>query len=172
MLSSFCISVLLLMLVMLADCYSDYRIRQLGICYDQGHWMRLGRHIWLYNIISFFPPDIIQFLIRYALSRRAWNLVLEQREATTMNPSLRKMECQECFYTTTKDNPPMTFAVAACETQDLNVTVLQVFDKEPDPSHDIMEFSYNVSTTTIDTNSSDGGCWQQHLRIKVPRQRW
>jgi hypothetical protein len=29
-------------------------------------------------------------------------------------------------------------------------------DKELDPAHDIMECSYNVSTTTIDTNSFDG----------------
>jgi non-lysosomal glucosylceramidase len=28
---------------------------------------------------------------------------------------------------TAKDNPPVTFAVAACETQNVNVTVLQVF---------------------------------------------
>lgn len=35
--------------------------------------------IWLYNIIFYFPLDIIKFLIRYALSGRAWDLVLEQR---------------------------------------------------------------------------------------------
>lgn len=35
--------------------------------------------IWLYNIIFYIPLDIIKFLIRYALSGRAWDLVLEQR---------------------------------------------------------------------------------------------
>ncbi|ONM35773.1 Serine/arginine-rich splicing factor SR45a [Zea mays] len=35
------------------------------------------------------------------------------QETTTMNPS-------------SKDNPPITFAVAACETQDVNVIVLPV----------------------------------------------
>ncbi|XP_020396587.1 plasma membrane ATPase 2 isoform X3 [Zea mays] len=39
--------------------------------------------IWLYNIVFYFPLDIIKFLIRYALSGRAWNLVLEQRIAFT-----------------------------------------------------------------------------------------
>jgi non-lysosomal glucosylceramidase len=32
------------------------------------------------------------------------------------------------FCRTAKDNPPVTFAVAACETQNVNVTVLPVFD--------------------------------------------
>uniref|UniRef100_A0A804MW97 Plasma membrane ATPase n=1 Tax=Zea mays TaxID=4577 RepID=A0A804MW97_MAIZE len=39
--------------------------------------------IWLYNIVCYLPLDIIKFLIRYALSGRAWNLVLEQRIAFT-----------------------------------------------------------------------------------------
>jgi hypothetical protein len=39
------------------------------------------------------------------------------------------IEADKLFYFcgTAKDNPPMTFVVAACETQDVNVTVLQVF---------------------------------------------
>lgn len=35
--------------------------------------------IWLYNIIFYIPLDVIKFLTRYALSGRAWDLVLEQR---------------------------------------------------------------------------------------------
>ena len=35
--------------------------------------------IWLYNIIFYIPLDIVKFLIRYALSGRAWDLVIEQR---------------------------------------------------------------------------------------------
>jgi len=35
--------------------------------------------IWLYNIIFYIPLDPIKFLIRYALSGRAWELVIEQR---------------------------------------------------------------------------------------------
>jgi H+-transporting ATPase len=41
--------------------------------------------IWLYNIVFYFPLDIIKFLIRYALSGRAWNLVLEQRVRTIVD---------------------------------------------------------------------------------------
>lgn len=40
--------------------------------------------IWLYNLVFYFPLDIIKFLIRYALSGRAWDLVLEQRVCDTV----------------------------------------------------------------------------------------
>lgn len=40
--------------------------------------------------------------------------------------------------------------------------------KEPDLVHDTMECSYSVSSTTNDTNSSDGRPWQQHQRSNVP----
>ena len=35
--------------------------------------------IWLYNIIFYIPLDLIKFFIRYVLSGRAWDLVIEQR---------------------------------------------------------------------------------------------
>jgi H+-transporting ATPase len=35
--------------------------------------------IWLYNLIFYFPLDFIKFFTRYALSGRAWDLVIEQR---------------------------------------------------------------------------------------------
>lgn len=35
--------------------------------------------IWLYNIIFYIPLDPIKFAIRYALSGKAWDLMLEQR---------------------------------------------------------------------------------------------
>ncbi|KAL0440776.1 UNVERIFIED_CONTAM: Plasma membrane ATPase 3 [Sesamum radiatum] len=46
--------------------------------------------IWLYNIIFYIPLDIIKFLIRYALSGRAWDLVLEQRIAFTRKKDFGK----------------------------------------------------------------------------------
>ncbi|KAK2965938.1 hypothetical protein RJ640_005354, partial [Escallonia rubra] len=46
--------------------------------------------IWLYNIVFYFPLDIIKFLIRYALSGRAWDLVLEQRIAFTRQKDFGK----------------------------------------------------------------------------------
>ncbi|KAI3987787.1 hypothetical protein MKX01_028521 [Papaver californicum] len=39
--------------------------------------------IWLYNIITYVPLDIIKFLTCYALSGRAWDLVTEKRTAFT-----------------------------------------------------------------------------------------
>lgn len=35
--------------------------------------------VWLYNLIFYFPLDLIKFAIRYAISGRAWDLVIEQR---------------------------------------------------------------------------------------------
>lgn len=35
--------------------------------------------IWLYNLIFYFPLDLIKVFTRYALSGRAWDLVIEQR---------------------------------------------------------------------------------------------
>ncbi|KAL6580233.1 Plasma membrane ATPase 2 [Orobanche minor] len=46
--------------------------------------------IWLYNIIFYIPLDIIKFLIPYAISGRAWDLVLEQRIAFTRKKDFGK----------------------------------------------------------------------------------
>ncbi|KAL3639584.1 plasma membrane H+-ATPase [Castilleja foliolosa] len=46
--------------------------------------------IWLYNIITYIPLDIIKFLIRYALSGRAWDLVFERRIAFTRKKDFGK----------------------------------------------------------------------------------
>nr|CAB3452210.1 unnamed protein product [Digitaria exilis] len=48
--------------------------------------------IWLYNVVFYFPLDIIKFLIRYALSGRAWDLVLEQRIAFTRKKDFGREE--------------------------------------------------------------------------------
>ncbi|KAI3977985.1 hypothetical protein MKX01_032362 [Papaver californicum] len=39
--------------------------------------------IWLYNIVTYIPLDIIKFLTCYALRGRAWDLVTEKRTAFT-----------------------------------------------------------------------------------------
>lgn len=46
--------------------------------------------IWLYNIITYIPLDCIKFFIRYAMSGRAWDLVLEQRIAFTRQKDFGK----------------------------------------------------------------------------------
>ncbi|ONM32682.1 ATPase 4 plasma membrane-type [Zea mays] len=48
--------------------------------------------VWLYNIIFYFPLDIIKFLIRYALSGKAWDLVIEQRIAFTRKKDFGREE--------------------------------------------------------------------------------
>ncbi|KNA12616.1 hypothetical protein SOVF_123960 [Spinacia oleracea] len=37
--------------------------------------------IWLYSLIFYFPLDIIKFILHYALSGEAWNLVIEKKTA-------------------------------------------------------------------------------------------
>ena len=39
--------------------------------------------IWVYNIITYILLDPIKFAVRYALSGRAWNLVVDQRVSMT-----------------------------------------------------------------------------------------
>ncbi|PNY11711.1 plasma membrane H+-ATPase [Trifolium pratense] len=46
--------------------------------------------IWLYNLIFYIPLDFIKFFIRYALSGRAWDLVIEQRIAFTRQKDFGK----------------------------------------------------------------------------------
>ncbi|GFY83035.1 H[+]-ATPase 11 [Actinidia rufa] len=48
--------------------------------------------IWLYNLIFYFPLDVIKFMIRYALSGKAWDLVIEQRIAFTRKKDFGKEE--------------------------------------------------------------------------------
>ncbi|PRQ53684.1 putative proton-exporting ATPase [Rosa chinensis] len=48
--------------------------------------------IWLYNLVFYLPLDIIKFIIRYALSGRAWDLVFEQRTAFTRKKHFGKEE--------------------------------------------------------------------------------
>lgn len=35
--------------------------------------------IWLYSIVTFIPLDMIKFVIRYVLSGKAWNNLIENR---------------------------------------------------------------------------------------------
>ncbi|KAI8011510.1 ATPase 4, plasma membrane-type [Camellia lanceoleosa] len=48
--------------------------------------------IWLYNIITYIPLDFIKFIIRYAISGKAWDLVIEQRIAFPRKKDFRKEE--------------------------------------------------------------------------------
>ncbi|KAJ9683590.1 hypothetical protein PVL29_019242 [Vitis rotundifolia] len=46
--------------------------------------------IWLYNLVSYIPLDVIKFIIRYGLSGKAWDLVIEQRIAFTRKKDFGK----------------------------------------------------------------------------------
>lgn len=35
--------------------------------------------IWIYSIITYFPLDVLKFIIRYALSGKGWNNLLENK---------------------------------------------------------------------------------------------
>ncbi|XP_068501739.1 ATPase 11, plasma membrane-type-like isoform X1 [Phaseolus vulgaris] len=48
--------------------------------------------VWLYNLIFYMPLDFIKFVIRYALSGRAWDLVIEQRIAFTRKKNFGREE--------------------------------------------------------------------------------
>ncbi|TVU16413.1 hypothetical protein EJB05_39974 [Eragrostis curvula] len=39
--------------------------------------------VWLYSIVFYFPLDVFKFLIRFALSGKAWNTLLENKTAFT-----------------------------------------------------------------------------------------
>ncbi|PON60865.1 P-type ATPase [Parasponia andersonii] len=55
--------------------------------------------IWLYNILTYLLLDPLKFAVRYALSGRAWNLVVEQRTAFTNKKDFGK-EAREAAWAT------------------------------------------------------------------------
>ncbi|KEH39623.1 putative proton-exporting ATPase [Medicago truncatula] len=48
--------------------------------------------IWLYSIIFYIPLDVLKFVIRYALSGKAWNNITENRTAFTSKKDYGKGE--------------------------------------------------------------------------------
>lgn len=55
--------------------------------------------IWLYNILSYMLLDPIKFCVRYALSGRAWNLVIDKRTAFNNQKDFGK-EAREAAWAT------------------------------------------------------------------------
>ncbi|KAE9600547.1 putative proton-exporting ATPase [Lupinus albus] len=68
--------------------------------------------IWLYSIIFYIPLDILKFIIRYALSGKAWNNVTENRIAFTSKKDYGKGEREAQWATAQRTlhglNPPET----------------------------------------------------------------
>ncbi|GAA0165309.1 primary active transporter [Lithospermum erythrorhizon] len=48
--------------------------------------------IWLFNLIFYIPLDFIKFFIRYVLSGKAWDLLIDQRVAFTQKKNFGKEE--------------------------------------------------------------------------------
>lgn len=44
--------------------------------------------IWLYSIVFYFPLDVLKFIIRYALSGKAWNTITENRVTISISTML------------------------------------------------------------------------------------
>ncbi|XP_010531800.1 PREDICTED: ATPase 4, plasma membrane-type-like [Tarenaya hassleriana] len=63
-----------------------------GFAFIEGIGWRWAGVVWLYNLIFYFPLDPLKFFIRYALSGRAWDLVIEQRIAFTRKKDFGKEE--------------------------------------------------------------------------------
>ncbi|CAN1224054.1 ATPase 9, plasma membrane-type [Linum perenne] len=61
--------------------------------------------IWLYNIVFYFPLDILKFMIRYALSGKAWDRVVQNRTAFTNKNDFGKAEREAQW---ASDQPPET----------------------------------------------------------------
>ncbi|KAL2338192.1 hypothetical protein Fmac_012638 [Flemingia macrophylla] len=68
--------------------------------------------IWLYSIIFYFPLDILKFIIRYALSGKAWSNITENKTAFTTKKDYGKEEREAQWASAQRTlhglNPPET----------------------------------------------------------------
>lgn len=73
--------------------------------------------IWLYSLITYIPLDILKFTIRYALSGRAWNNLLQNKTAFTTKKDYGKEEREAQWATTQRTihglQPPQTSNTAS-----------------------------------------------------------
>ncbi|PRQ50463.1 putative proton-exporting ATPase [Rosa chinensis] len=81
---AFCIAQLLATILAVYANWGFARIKGMG-------WGWAGV-IWLYSIITYIPLDILKFIIRYALSGKAWDTVLENKTAFTTKKDYGKGE--------------------------------------------------------------------------------
>ena len=51
----------------------------ISFAYIRGIGWKWAGVIWLYSLIFYVPLDIIKFIVRYALSGEAWNLVFDRK---------------------------------------------------------------------------------------------
>ncbi|KAL1350273.1 ATPase 10, plasma membrane-type [Arachis duranensis] len=55
----------------------------ISFAYIRGIGWQWAGVIWLYSLVFYVPLDIIKFIVRYALSGEAWNLVFDKKTAFT-----------------------------------------------------------------------------------------
>ncbi|MED6206193.1 ATPase 10, plasma membrane-type [Stylosanthes scabra] len=55
----------------------------ISFAYIRGIGWKWAGVIWLYSLVFYVPLDIIKFIVRYALSGEAWNLVFDRKTAFT-----------------------------------------------------------------------------------------
>ncbi|KAI4329008.1 hypothetical protein L6164_021315 [Bauhinia variegata] len=55
----------------------------ISFAYIEGIGWRWAGVIWLYSLVFYVPLDIIKFIVRYALSGDAWNLLFDRKTAFT-----------------------------------------------------------------------------------------
>ncbi|KAL2632628.1 hypothetical protein R1flu_004107 [Riccia fluitans] len=72
---AFCIAQLIATFIAV---YADW-----GFAHIKGIGWGWAGVIWLYSIVTYFPLDIIKFFVRYVLSGKAWNLMLDRKTAFT-----------------------------------------------------------------------------------------
>ncbi|KAJ4971125.1 hypothetical protein NE237_004224 [Protea cynaroides] len=63
-----------------------------GFAYIQGCGWGWAGVIWLYSIVTYVPLDILKFAIRYILSGKAWNNMLDNKTAFTTKKDFGKEE--------------------------------------------------------------------------------
>jgi hypothetical protein len=51
--------------------------------------------IWVYNIIIYLLLDPIKFAVRYGLSGRAWNLVIDKKVSQSVCLSMNVLNCED-----------------------------------------------------------------------------
>ncbi|KAL3683063.1 hypothetical protein R1sor_001085 [Riccia sorocarpa] len=86
LMGAFCIAQLIATIIAVYANWGFAHIRGIG-------WGWAGV-IWLYSLVTYFPLDIIKFFVRYVLSGKAWNLMLDRRTALTTKKDFGKDDRQ------------------------------------------------------------------------------
>ncbi|KAI6682408.1 hypothetical protein NL676_036289 [Syzygium grande] len=80
--------------------------------------------IWIYSIVTYFPLDILKFIIRYSLSGKAWDNMLQNKTAFTTKKDYGKGEREAQWAIAQRTlhglNPPETLFHDKSSTEELS----------------------------------------------------